>query len=126
LRAFAKFAGSLSRTQSSLGSVNPVSIGLAVKLTTLSRPTFWLIESTCGWLRWSHQIRAGRMTLPAASSSVRPCIWPERPIAFTSSPFAPAAPRTPLIASCAASHQFSGRCSAHMGRSIFMSSWGAV
>ena len=43
-----------------------------------------------------------------------------------SAPLAPALRNTPRIASCAASHQFSGRCSAQSGRSMRMSSWRAV
>ena len=46
-----EIGGSLSRTHSSLGSVKPVSTGLAVYFETLSRPTVRLMASTCAWLR---------------------------------------------------------------------------
>ena len=42
-----KLRGSLSRTHSSLGSVKPVSTGLAVQRRTLFAPTVSLIQSTC-------------------------------------------------------------------------------
>ena len=49
-----------------------------------------------------------------------------QPNTLKSLPDAPAFASTPGMATRAASHQFSGRCSAHSGRSIRMSSWGAV
>ena len=121
-----KFAGSWSRTHRSLGSVKPVSTGLAIAARTFSLPMVRLMESTCGWLRWSHQIRAGRTTSPPRSSSVSPCIWPDNPTPRTSLPATPAAASAPRMASTVARHQSSGHCSAHRGRSIRMSSCAAV
>src|SRR5579883_782884 len=68
----------------------------------------------------------GRTTRPPASTRTKPCIWPESPMARTSGPATWAWARTARIDWNAASRQFSGRCSAHSGRSIRISSCGAV
>ena len=74
-----------------------------------------MTKSTCAWLRWSHQISDGRITwlrliqnhqavhLPGKSDALDRPRRSRRPCAST-----------PRMASTTASHQFSGRCSAHM------------
>ena len=47
------------------------------------------MKSTCGWLRWSHQMSAGRMTFRRSSSSTSPCIWPVSPTPRTELPSIP-------------------------------------
>src|SRR2546429_384621 len=64
----------------------------------------------------------GRITRWSASRTTRPCICPESPIPLISEPVIPDCFRTPRIASSAASHQFSGRCSAHSGCRMRISS----
>ncbi len=53
-----------------------VSAGLAVSSINRAAPIFSVISRHSTSVRWSHHIMDGRRTLPARSSSTRPCIWP--------------------------------------------------
>ena len=73
--------------------------------------------------RPSFQRMAGRSGRSCASSSVAPCIWPERPTART---LARAAPERPLTARTVACHQPSGSCSENPGAGRLTSSGAAA
>ena len=71
--------------------------------------------------RPSFQRMAGRSGRSCASSSVAPCIWPERPTART---LARAAPGSALTARTVACHQASGDCSENPGARPADLEWG--
>ena len=106
-----KISGSCSLTHSNLVSVKLGSAGLAVSSMSRSRPMTLCSHSHCGSVRTSHQMSAGRRTLPSLSSMTAPCIWPVRPTASMCTPLA----STSRMAFCAARHQSSGSCSAQPG-----------
>ena len=54
--------------------------GIAGELDEAGAADFASSQSHSGWVRWSAQMRAGRRTLPSASSMTQPCIWPVRPM----------------------------------------------
>ena len=59
--------------------------GIAGELDEAGRGRFCASsQSHSGWVRWSHQMSAGRRTAPSASSMTQPCIWPVRPMASIS------------------------------------------
>ncbi len=115
-RVCLKISGSFSRTHTSLGAVKP---GMAM-LPVISRERGSAFSSVahCFSLRPSFQRMAGRRGLSAASSSVAPCIWPERPTARTALRVAAG---SALTAALVAVHQSAGFCSDHpaCGRETF-------
>ena len=67
----------------------------------------------------------GRITWCSASSITSPCIWPGEPDALhVAARRRPTMPARPGLPRPRASHQFSGRCSAHSGCTMRMSSCG--
>ncbi|MNX44017.1 hypothetical protein D3C86_744950 [compost metagenome] len=109
----AKTSGSCSRTHSSLGAVKP---GIA-RLPAISprRGTARVSASHCAPLRPSFQRMAGRSTSPAASSSVAPCIWPDRPMARTCASAFACVVRSSAMTASSACHHWAGACSDHSG-----------
>ena len=116
LRVFSKCLGSWFRSQRIFGAVKPVRAGLATSLIRFARPpTRRSISSHSAAVRWSFQRIARRMTLLFLSRNTEPCIWPDRPIAFTSAGLSFALAivlRTDRIVAC---HQSSGSCSLQSG-----------
>ena len=107
----ANVSGSWRRSQSSFGAVKPVSARLPVSAIRRSSPTRSSISAHSAAVRWSFQRIAGRSTRSSASSTTRPCICPESPIAAGSTSSA-------ASARCAACHQSSGSCSDQPGCGI--------
>lgn len=77
-------------------------------------------SSSLDWasVRWSHQIRAGRMTSLFSSSRTAPCIWPEKPTAEMDSHRRPEICSALRTARAAARHQSRGSCSAQPGTGL--------
>src|SRR5450755_3433674 len=109
----AKSAGSCSRSQSSLGAVNP---GIAA-LPAMARSAGTAASSAlhCALLRPSFHRMAGRRTTSSRSRRTAPCICPDGPIARTAAIAAGCAARSRSIAASSAAHQSAGSCSAQRG-----------
>ena len=109
----AKTSGSWRATQRSFGAVKP---GIAA-LPVICRDRGSRASSSAhsAWLRPSFHRIAGRRTRSFASSSVAPCICPERPIPRTAANAAGASSRTRARASEVALHQLAGDCSDQSG-----------
>ena len=78
VRTLAKISGSWRLTHISFGAVKP---GMAMLPVTRSLTS--LISAASAADRPSFHRMQGRSTLSASSSSVAPCIWPERPMPLT-------------------------------------------
>jgi hypothetical protein len=103
-------AGSFSRTHTSFGAVNP---GIAMfPVMSRERGSVFSSVAHCCSLRPSFHRIAGRSGWSVASSNVAPCIWPDRPTAFTA---ARAFAGSALTAALVALHQSAGFCSDHPG-----------
>ena len=113
---FSKFFGSWFRSQRIFGAVKPVKAGLAtMRINALRPPARRSISSHSAAVRWSFQRIARRTTLHCLSRNTEPCIWPDRPIAFTSPGLSLAVLTTRRTEPIVAFHQSSGSCSLHSG-----------
>ena len=77
----ANAAGSVSRSQRTLGSVNPSRGGFETQARSDASSTLAAIARHWAVVRPSHQRSAGRITLLSASRKTDECIWPDKPTA---------------------------------------------
>ncbi len=112
LATLAKTSGSCRATQASFGAVKPGKTILPVMARKRGSASS---AAASTWLRVSFHRMQGRRTWSAASISVAPCMWPERPIPLTAESAGPWLAFSAPTASRVARIQSSGSCSDQPG-----------